>query len=65
MDVTIVAGFSPWGLVLAHVSRGIYDGQSGTGTGFSLSALAFHCQYHSTVAFCPLMHHLEIGQRVR
>jgi hypothetical protein len=28
---------------------GIYGGQRGTGTGFSLNSSVFPCQYHSTV----------------
>jgi hypothetical protein len=30
--------------------RGIYGGQSGTGSGFSPSSLGFPCQYNSTIA---------------
>jgi hypothetical protein len=43
--------FTAGACVCAWVSPcGICDGQSGTGTDFSLRSLVFPCQYHSIVA---------------
>jgi hypothetical protein len=48
--------------VHAQVSpRGIYDGQSGNGIGFSLSPSVLPCQYHSTTVLSSLIYYLVWG----
>jgi hypothetical protein len=71
LTTALAVPVSRWNLtaearVSAQVSPcGIYDGQSGTGAGFSLSPSVFPIQYNSTAAPYSLMYHLGDGQWAR